>query len=124
MFFGPDLGAINKGGPLTDAQATALAPRPRDGKRAVGTGPVVLDDRDRLLLDLLTRDGRAPVGELADATGLSVSTVRRRSSDLRADGVLYFDMDYHPDVLHPSAESFRMDGSPGLPACWATRTPA
>lgn len=39
------------------------------------------------------------MGELADATGLSVSTVRRRISDLRAEGVLYFDADYHPDVL-------------------------
>lgn len=36
------------------------------------------------------------MGELADATGLSVSTVRRRISDLRAEGVLYFDAELPP----------------------------
>ncbi|MET7361401.1 Lrp/AsnC family transcriptional regulator [Streptomyces sp. NPDC005562] len=100
VFFGQDLGFITKSGPLSDAQVAALTPRPTDGVSAAGSEPVVLDDRDRLLLDLLARDGRAPVGELAAATELSESTVRRRINDLRAEGVLYFDVDYHPDVLH------------------------
>jgi DNA-binding Lrp family transcriptional regulator len=60
------------------------------------TPPVTLDDSDRHLLDLLARDGRAAVGELAAATGLSPSTVRRRITELTASGVLYFDVDYLP----------------------------
>ncbi|MFC9808579.1 Lrp/AsnC family transcriptional regulator [Streptomyces griseoaurantiacus] len=100
VFFGRDLGFINKSGPLTDAQVAALSPRTAGRSRTTAPGPVVLDAPDRLLLDLLARDGRAPVGELAAATGLSESTVRRRINDLRGEGVLYFDVDYHPDVLH------------------------
>ncbi|WP_230466477.1 AsnC family protein [[Actinomadura] parvosata] len=42
----------------------------------------MLDDGDRHLLDLLARDGRAAPGELAAATGLSPSTVRRRITEL------------------------------------------
>lgn len=102
IFFGQDLGTINKRGPLTAAQAAALAP-PTAPKRATdATTTVTLDTGDRHLLDLLARDGRAPVGELAAATGLSPSTVRRRISELRAEGILYFDVEYHPDMLQQS----------------------
>lgn len=107
VFFGHDLGPINKSGPLTAAQAAALAPpvlgpQERDED---GTEPVTLTDADRHLLDLLARDGRAAPGELAAATGLSASTVRRRIAELRAAGALYFDIEYHPDVLHRSFRS-------------------
>jgi DNA-binding Lrp family transcriptional regulator len=98
VFFGRDLSTINKSGPLTPAQAAALTP-PAVPEQAMDAAPVRLDDCDRHLLDLLARDGRAAPGELAAATGLSQSTVRRRVTELRAAGVLYFDVEYHLDVL-------------------------
>ncbi|MFF4214332.1 Lrp/AsnC family transcriptional regulator [Streptomyces sp. NPDC001796] len=99
VFFGRDLSPINKRGPLTAAQIEALTPRVAPEPVTDATPAVTLDDSDRLLLDLLARDGRAAVGELASATGLSPSTVRRRISELRVAGALYFDVEYHPDVL-------------------------
>ncbi|MFH8410067.1 Lrp/AsnC family transcriptional regulator [Streptomyces sp. NPDC018019] len=104
IFFGRDLSAINKRGPLTAAQVKALTPRVAPVPVTDATPPVTLDDGDRHLLDLLARDGRASPGELATATGLSQSTVRRRITELRTSGVLYFDVEYHPDVLR---ERFR-----------------
>ncbi|MEU1630497.1 Lrp/AsnC family transcriptional regulator [Streptomyces sp. NPDC020096] len=98
-FFGRDLGSINKRGPLTAAQVAALTPPVAPEPATDATPPVTLDDSDRRLLDLLARDGRAAPGELAAATGLSLSTVRRRITELRMAGVLYFDVEYHPDVL-------------------------
>ena len=53
---------------------------------------MALDEGDRRLLDILARDGRAAAGELAEAVGLSASSVRRRIAELRASGVLYFDV--------------------------------
>lgn len=99
VYFGQDLSAINKSGPLTAAQVAALTP-PAVPEAAADAAPVTLDDGDRQLLDLLARDGRAAPAELAAATGLSTSTVRRRIAELRTAGVLYFDVEYHPDVLH------------------------
>jgi DNA-binding Lrp family transcriptional regulator len=99
VFFGKDLSPINKRGPLTAAQVTALAPPDTPARATDATPPVTLDDSDRQLLDLLARDGRAAPGDLAAATGLSPSTVRRRITELRTAGVLYFDVEYHPDVL-------------------------
>ncbi|MDJ1132163.1 Lrp/AsnC family transcriptional regulator [Streptomyces iconiensis] len=99
IFFGRDLGLINKRGPLTPAQVAELAFPAAPGPAADAAPPMALDEGDRHLLDLLARDGRAAPGELAAATGLSTSTVRRRITDLRTDGVLYFDVEYHPDVL-------------------------
>ncbi|WP_212911499.1 Lrp/AsnC family transcriptional regulator [Streptomyces sp. TS71-3] len=99
IFFGQDLSSINKRGPLTAAQIEALTPRVVPEPATGAAAPVALDDGDRHLLDLLARDGRAAPGELAAATGLSPSTVRRRIAELRAAGVLYFDVEYGPDVL-------------------------
>ena len=59
----------------------------------VGTEPVVLDPIDRILAAELARDGRIPFTDLAAATGLDESTVRRRLAALQADGTLYFDLD-------------------------------
>lgn len=100
VFFGQDLSAINKSGPLTAAQVAALTPPAVPGPAGDAAAPVALDDGDRHLLDLLARDGRAAPAELAAATGLSPSTVRRRITELRSAGVLYFDVDYHPDVMN------------------------
>lgn len=99
VFFGQDLSTINKSGPLTAAQVAQLTPSGAPEQATADTPWVTLDAGDRQLLDLLARDGRAAPGELAAATGLSPSTVRRRIAELRAAGVLYFDVEYHPDVL-------------------------
>ncbi|MEU2339482.1 Lrp/AsnC family transcriptional regulator [Streptomyces sp. NPDC013172] len=104
IFFGRDLSPINKRGPLTAAQIEALTPRVTPEPAPDDSPPVTLDDSDRNLLDLLARDGRAAAGELAAATGLSPSTVRRRIAELTVSGVLYFDVEYPPDVLR---ENFR-----------------
>ncbi|GAB2781723.1 Lrp/AsnC family transcriptional regulator [Streptomyces daliensis] len=100
VYFGQDLSPLTKRGPLTPEQVALLAFPETPERVAEAASPVVLDDGDRLLLDLLARDGRAAPGELAAATGLSPSTVRRRITELRTSGVLYFDVEYHPDVLH------------------------
>ncbi|MFF4013900.1 Lrp/AsnC family transcriptional regulator [Streptomyces sp. NPDC001843] len=104
IFFGRDLSPINKRGPLTAAQIEALTPRVTPEPAPDDAPPVTLDDSDRHLLDLLARDGRAGAGELAAATGLSPSTVRRRIAELTVSGVLYFDVEYPPDVMR---ENFR-----------------
>lgn len=82
------------------APAPAPAPRPAKAAGRPGAGddpavldPVVLDPADRLLAAELARDGRAPFTDLAAATGLDESSVRRRLAALRADGTLYFDLD-------------------------------
>jgi DNA-binding Lrp family transcriptional regulator len=54
---------------------------------------VELGELDFALFDALGVDGRASHAELAAATGWSESTVRRRMDQLRAVGVLYFDVE-------------------------------
>ncbi|MET9292203.1 AsnC family transcriptional regulator [Streptomyces sp. NPDC003077] len=55
--------------------------------------PPALSPADGRLLDVLAQDGRTGFAELAGATGWSQSTVRRRMAELRASGVLYYDVD-------------------------------
>ncbi|MFF2652871.1 Lrp/AsnC family transcriptional regulator [Streptomyces sp. NPDC058045] len=100
IYYGHDLGPINKRGPLTPDQAAALTRDPTPRPPAEPQPPALLDHADRLLLDALARDGRTPAAELAATTGLSPSTVRRRITELRTSGVLYFDLEYHPSLLH------------------------
>jgi DNA-binding Lrp family transcriptional regulator len=57
------------------------------------SGQVELGELDFALFDALGVDGRASHAELAAATGWSESTVRRRMDQLRAVGVLYFDVE-------------------------------
>ncbi|MCX4747893.1 Lrp/AsnC family transcriptional regulator [Kitasatospora sp. NBC_01287] len=90
-FFGGSLSLVMKSGSLTAEQVAALGPG-APVERPSGPPPV-LDEADRLLLDALALDGRAPLAELAGATGWSASTVRRRMDELEACGVLYFDLD-------------------------------
>lgn len=100
VFFGQEHSSLTKTGPLTAEQIAALTPALPQAEPASG----VLGPEDRVLADLLARDGRAPVPDLARATGLSPSTVRRRIAQLRASGALYFDVEFHPDVM---AATFR-----------------
>lgn len=92
VFYGYDAGPLLKSGALSESQISELMsdlPVPSDGG-----DPVVLDEVDRQLLDLLAVDGRVPIDELAERTGVPASTVRRRLTALRASGVLYFDVDF------------------------------
>ncbi|NGO67545.1 AsnC family transcriptional regulator [Streptomyces sp. SB3404] len=89
QFFGGAQGLVLKSGMLSPEQVAALAPPPAEPPGE----PVVLAPDDHRLLEVLAREGRTPVAELAAATGWSPSTVRRRMAELRANGALYFDVD-------------------------------
>jgi len=111
VFFGQEVGLVNRAGLLDPAQIRALTPAdapPREGpagaaRPAGPTGQVVLGPDDRRMLDVLARDGRTSAAELAGVTGWSPSTVRRRLSELRASGVLFYQLDFtrapHPPDL-------------------------
>lgn len=49
---------------------------------------VALDDLDSRILDLLLRDGRAPVSQIADQVGLSRPAVAERIEKLERQGVI------------------------------------
>jgi DNA-binding Lrp family transcriptional regulator len=68
-------------------------PRVEPLRQPVRGGQVELGELDFALFDALGVDGRASHAELAAATGWSESTVRRRMDQLRAVGVLYFDVE-------------------------------
>ncbi|MEV6593143.1 Lrp/AsnC family transcriptional regulator [Streptomyces acidicola] len=86
VFFGGPQGFINA---LSSEQVAQL-----ESPRAAGGPQVDLDDGDKQLLALLQRDGRTDVTALATATGRPATTLRRHLADLRASGVLYFDVDF------------------------------
>ncbi|MET7937042.1 Lrp/AsnC family transcriptional regulator [Streptomyces sp. NPDC005322] len=90
-YFGGAQSLVTKSGALTAEQAERLRPPAADRSKGP-RGPVGAEDHR--MLAVLASDGRAPLAELAAATGWSHSTVRRRLTDLRADGTLYFDVDY------------------------------
>jgi DNA-binding Lrp family transcriptional regulator len=94
-FFGDPTGLINKLGSLSRAQIARLRRPPiaADGE------PVSLSAVDRKLFALLEDDGRATFAELAAATDTSQTTVRRRIAELRANGTLYFDVDFDQALL-------------------------
>ncbi len=94
FFFAQEQNPLTRSGPLTAQQVAELAPA--DAPNTPQTEPAPpypLDDGDRRLLAALARDGRAAIGDLATVTTWSQTTVRRRISQLRASGVLYFDVD-------------------------------
>ncbi|OPF79285.1 AsnC family protein [Streptomyces antioxidans] len=114
-YFGGEQSLVNKSDALTAEQIARLRPpgqdrpkrdQPKDqpkGRQSNGDQPKrdrpkgprgPMSAGDRKLLDVLARDGRAPLAQLVAATGWSQSTVRRRLANLRADGTLYFDVDY------------------------------
>lgn len=88
-FYGGPSGWFSKSAALTPEQVDALAPPPLDPP----DDPVSLDDVDERLIDLLGRDGRAPVSALAVAAEQSESSVRRRLDRLRRTGAAYYDLD-------------------------------
>ncbi|WP_202233640.1 Lrp/AsnC family transcriptional regulator [Actinacidiphila reveromycinica] len=96
IFFGKDLSPVSRSSALAPDEAAALAPSdaPAGPPPEAFEAPVPLAPGDHLLLDALAHDGRAPAAELATVTGWSQSTVRRRLSELRAAGALYYDLDF------------------------------
>lgn len=79
------------GSGLSEEQVRELA-RPQPA----GDEEIRPDAADHVLLGLLARDGRTGYPELAQATGRSESTVRRRLEYLREAGALYFDVEILP----------------------------
>ena len=98
-YFGGVLSLVNKSGTLTADQVAAL--QPHAGPRPAAQARVTPEDA--VLLDTLELDGRTTFSDLASATGWSQSTVRRRIADLRASGMLYFDVDFHHSLLDLTA---------------------
>lgn len=52
------------------------------------TGPVSLDEKDEMILDLLEENGRATLAQLAKATSLSVSAAQSRVQKLERRGII------------------------------------
>lgn len=104
VFFGQDLSPVTRAGALDRDRIAALtaddAP-PRPLTATAETDPVELGPGDRRLLDVLAVDGRTSAADLAAVTGWSQTTVRRRMSELRRSGALYYDLDFGPGALSP-----------------------
>ncbi|MBV9795099.1 MAG: AsnC family transcriptional regulator [Actinobacteria bacterium] len=109
-YFGGALSLVNKSGTLTPDQVAAL--QPRAAGQAPKPGRVAAEDGS--LLTVLELDGRTTYSDLAAATGWSQTTVRRRIADLRASGMLYFDVDFRPSLLDITARAM----------VWLTVSPA
>lgn len=92
-------------GSLDPAQLSVLG-RPGTGD---GGGPVAaVTGLDRDLLGALVHDGRTPLAELAERTGSSAATVRRRLGRLTSTGIVAFRCDVAPAVSGlPVAVTFR-----------------
>lgn len=103
VFFGRDLSPVGRKGPLTPDEVRALIPQDAPPRPLVAsmTEPVRIGQGDLRLFELLSIDGRTPTAELAAVTGWSRSTVRRRLSELRASGALYYDLDFNRRALLP-----------------------
>ncbi|WP_433340169.1 Lrp/AsnC family transcriptional regulator [Streptomyces sp. CA-253872] len=124
-FFGGPSGWLAKAGALSAEQRAALSQGPRAGQRpgpgagaGQGTGagpgegsrpapapapvPPPYEDgpdpapEDAALIAALARDGRLPFPRLAELTGRSEATVRRRTARLLASGALFLDVQYDP----------------------------
>ena len=95
-YFGESLSLISKLDTLTAEQVRQLEPGPTTAApRPAGA----LDDADHRMLALLQHDGRTGLAELASAGGLSQTSVRRRLAELRASGVLYYDLDFDRQIF-------------------------
>lgn len=110
-FFGGPQTLVGKLGTLAPAQVERLrTPEPGPPPEPVAG----VTEQDHRLLATLRKDGRAPVPELAAATGWSPATVRRRLAELRANGTLYFDLE----------TDFLLFGLAARVCVWLTVSPA
>lgn len=110
-YFGGVLSLVNKSGRLTPDQVAALQPPALEPRVTEGTR---VTEGDGALLAALGLDGRTTYSDLAASTGWSQTTVRRRITDLRDSGMLYFDVDFHPSLLDITARAM----------VWLTVSPA
>ena len=110
-YFGGVLSLVNKSGRLTPDQVAALQPPALEPRVTEGTR---VTEGDGALLAALELDGRTTYSDLAASTGWSQTTVRRRITDLRDSGMLYFDVDFHPSLLDITARAM----------VWLTVSPA
>ncbi len=102
VFFGQEMSPVTRWGPLRPDEIRALTPVDAPERRATEVAaPFPLSPGDRRILDVLAVDGRTSAAELATATGWSQTTVRRRLSELRSSGALYYDLDLHSVALGP-----------------------
>ena len=97
-FYGGPVGGLNKISALNREEEAALQP-PAAEPAEPGGAPVAVTDADEALLSVLRRDGRAAMAELQAASGLSEDAVRHRLAHLRATGILYFEVQYTPELL-------------------------
>ncbi|MCO5986667.1 AsnC family transcriptional regulator [Actinoallomurus spadix] len=110
VFAGGPSGWHGRADSLTPGQVAALAPEPAHHVR----DQVVLREGDEPMLAALARDGRATYLELAEVTGWSEMTAKRRLARLRRRGALFFDVDIDPLLL----------GFETLAILWLTVDPA
>ncbi|WP_083255067.1 Lrp/AsnC family transcriptional regulator [Amycolatopsis orientalis] len=97
------------GGPT--AWRGRLAALTEDQQEALRPTEIVPDDApltasDRVLIDALRPDGRLSTADLAAATGLAPATVARRLADLRARGVLFFDVEINAALYGVTTQAF------------------
>ena len=109
-FYGGPVGGLSKIDALSPEEEAALQPQ---APEETGT-PLAVTDADEALLAVLQRDARAAMTELQAASGLPEDAVRRRLAYLRTTGVLYFDVQYVPELL----------GHPITAMLWLTVSPA
>jgi DNA-binding Lrp family transcriptional regulator len=87
-------------GPVLSAdQIAALGAEPAAVPAAAAGGPGRIGPEDRVLVDALSQDARAPLADLARATGWSESAVRRRLETLRRTSAVFFEVDIDPAHL-------------------------
>ncbi|MFD6396155.1 Lrp/AsnC family transcriptional regulator [Nocardia sp. NPDC060249] len=92
-------------------QHALLEPRHPDLARSQPGLPHTADDQR--LLTLLATDGRMSVARLARASGMAESTVRRRITELTAQGVLMFEVEIDPKLYGRSIDVIcRLDVRP------------
>ncbi|MFE4411909.1 Lrp/AsnC family transcriptional regulator [Streptomyces sp. NPDC056821] len=91
---------------LDSAQLGALGPPGAGAREAASSAE--LDRLDHALLDALVRDGRLGLAALAERTGTSAATVRRRVHRLTDSGVILFRCDMAPHLTGlPVSVTFR-----------------
>ncbi|MFB7717868.1 Lrp/AsnC family transcriptional regulator [Nocardia sp. NPDC056100] len=97
--FAANAGVGGESIPGTDGESSSGAAEYAEAELRIG-------ESDRVLLELLARDGRTSYTVLARATGMSIGRVTRRIAALRAGGVLYFDLDIAPAVAGSGTAAF------------------
>jgi DNA-binding Lrp family transcriptional regulator len=94
FYFGGPLGWLTK----NDPSGVAMASQSPVWQIPVEE-PEEIDDVDEKLIEALSYDGRLPIRDLQEAVGQSESAVRRRLERLQAQGILYFDVQFTPELL-------------------------